>query len=1058
MNILELDSYNLGDAVKFNNRLNSKLWGPDEKLRPKVREQLLRIASDFQEFLGIDNFELKDITISGSNAAYTYTPHSDIDLHLVVDLPEADKSEVYRELFDAKKYQYNDIHNIKIGGYDVELYVQNANKTHVSQGIYSVLNNEWIDVPKHRRPKLDDISIKSKYEDLSRRIDTAINSKSREQMEVLTSKIKEMRQAGLDQHGEFSPENLAFKILRSQGKIKELYDARNQAKDRELSLRERAIEPKVAVKYGFKTPVREDADLTWDGVNPTTDQVVNEGEPKSDEESLKDFVKFCVEELKIKHMPTIKLRKDPQWAVVHRTFGRYINDKQLLEVAWGQRHLMDVFRTVAHELTHRRQHERDGDRMGPEAGETGSKWENEANARAGILMRDYGRLHPELFADGQAQGLALGEGIKSNIAAAAIVSALTGNASAEGIGSILGLLKNATTIAQQAKNITRAGINSEVQQEIVNYVRAQGGQPGAQNLSHLYRLQRELERQEDGQPLPGYTQQSTTNESASGYIPTKRQAKDPRYKMALTVDIHPGQLGKEANKLKLKTDSQGYPQLANPNGLVESLRLQLENFKNPVQAKNNIPSTWRVKNHLTYEPLTAWVSQQGREVDEGDVIHHKFGMKQDQKGKTPYYKNPDIEIPKTRSGEDYDRFEVVSAGKNTSHIIGVKDGRRVQISTANSELATVLANAYNRGGFTDVSIQRVPLGDYFKEAIGLNAPHRKVSDKEMQDYLKRVKSKEKDKGDYYTKPHVHASSLKFVDDGEQLDLEEVRRIITRRPKQILKQNEKMQHSDGSGEVYYNIGLPALKGLAVDEDTDEFVFVDTCPGAGDCQQYCYVKKGSYIMFKGPWESMSRMLNFLLNDPEGFANRLSAEIADAEREFSRKGWKVNIRWHDAGDFFSPEYLDLAFNVARRFPNVNFYAYTKMGAVATGNRPDNFNLNWSGGAAPAQRKVVQIHKQTAEHPVKHAETVPKEMFKGLLVKDAVGKWQWTSPEAFEKFKQSLAAKYNIDSGSIVTYDQIVAIPRSNDPKWNVIVKPGEGDTSANRRDVIGTYLLFH
>ena len=102
MNIDQLESYNLGDAVKFNNKLNPKLWGADEHLLPEVRTKLLEIADEFREFLGINDLQLKDITISGSNAAYTYTPHSDIDLHLVVDLPEADVSEVYRELFDAK--------------------------------------------------------------------------------------------------------------------------------------------------------------------------------------------------------------------------------------------------------------------------------------------------------------------------------------------------------------------------------------------------------------------------------------------------------------------------------------------------------------------------------------------------------------------------------------------------------------------------------------------------------------------------------------------------------------------------------------------------------------------------------------------------------------------------------------------------------------------------------------------------------------------------------------------------------------------------------------------
>jgi hypothetical protein len=113
MNITELDSYNLADAVKFNNTLNPVIWS-GQKMKPEVRERLLMIAQDFKEFLGLSDLEVKDITVSGSNAGYTYTPYSDIDLHLVVDIPQADADDVYRELFDAKKNVYNSKYNIKI--------------------------------------------------------------------------------------------------------------------------------------------------------------------------------------------------------------------------------------------------------------------------------------------------------------------------------------------------------------------------------------------------------------------------------------------------------------------------------------------------------------------------------------------------------------------------------------------------------------------------------------------------------------------------------------------------------------------------------------------------------------------------------------------------------------------------------------------------------------------------------------------------------------------------------------------------------------------------------
>jgi hypothetical protein len=577
MNILELDSYRLGDAVKFNDKLNPKLWGSDEHLHPQIREQLLRIAEDFAEFLGVSNFEIKDITVSGSNAAYTYTDNSDIDLHLVVDLPKADASEVYRELFDAKKYQYNDQHNITIGGYDVELYVQNANQPHISQGIYSVLNNDWVSVPRRARPTVDDISTRSKYETLSQQIDQAIESKDYEMITALVNKIKKMRQTGLEQHGEFGPENIAFKMLRSQGAIERLYAARNAAKDELLSLDERRKKKRKAKKSwgyfggywypgtgyaGQDTPAAQAAS---DGGGDGGAESIREDAGQTDEQILKDFIRFCVAELKIKQMPVVKLRKDPEWPKRHRTFGRYSDDDQQLEVAWGNRHIMDVLRTVAHELTHKRQHEREA--VPPSAGETGSEYENEANARAGVLMRDWARLHPEHFEAGQVDELE--EGWKEQVGAVAAAACIAGTPGCSTTGQAIKTTQDVGRTVQTAKNMTRAGVQDELSQELRNFIRAQGGDPGSQNLSTLYKLQKRMQQKA---PAP-------QNESASGYIPTKKQAKDPRFSMALTVDIKPGQVGKEANKLKLKTDRQGAPQIARADGLFENLFKEYKRYK-----------------------------------------------------------------------------------------------------------------------------------------------------------------------------------------------------------------------------------------------------------------------------------------------------------------------------------------------------------------------------------------------------------------------------------------------------------------------------------------------
>ena len=441
MNIEQLESYNLADAVKFNDHLNPRLFGKDEHLLPEVRRHLLGIADDFREFLGVNGYELRDITISGSNAAYTYTPHSDIDLHLVVDLPQMN-NEVYKELFNAKKYEYNDKHDIKISGYDVELYVQDVNQTHVSQGIYSVLNNDWVEVPRRQKHTVNDVSTRSKYEDVQQRIKQAIASDDLELMSDLKHKISDMRKAGLARNGEFGPENLAFKMLRTQGDIGRLADALVAGRDRELSLIERR--PPVPVKYGFA----EDASISPDGVNPTTKMIL-EKEKLSTEDILLDFVKFCSEHLGLEKSPAIQLRRDPEWSARNKTFGRFNTETGALEVSIGNRHVMDVLRTVAHELVHQRQSELED--MPDTSGETGSKYENQANALAGVLMRDYAELHPEHF--------------------------------------------------------------------------------------------------------------DSVTEGASGYIPTRAQARDPRFVMALTKDVRPGEVARQANKLGLQVDSKGAPAL-----------------------------------------------------------------------------------------------------------------------------------------------------------------------------------------------------------------------------------------------------------------------------------------------------------------------------------------------------------------------------------------------------------------------------------------------------------------------------------------------------------------
>ena len=353
--------------------------------------------------------------------------------------------------------------------------------------------------------------------------------------------------------------------------------------------------------------------------------------------------------------------------------------------------------------------------------------------------------------------------------------------------------------------------------------------------------------------------------------------------------------------------------------------------------------------------------------------------------------------------------------------------------------------------------------DELDETNMLGATTQTLSGDDLQKYLQRTVTGKKTKLDKYQMPYVHGSNVVIKDENDRtFDLDKLKASVITRPEKILKQNEKITHSGGGSTVYFNIGLPALKGLAVNELTGEFVIVDTCPGAGACKVYCYAKKGGYVQWKASSLSQTRQLNFLLNDPTGYKAKLESELKSAENKFAKKGTKVVVRWHDAGDFFSPEYLDLAYSIARDFPNIDFYAYTKMASVSLGSKPNNFKMNFSAGALPSQEK--QINLQTT----KHSTVVPKQMFVDLVDRieiddptnpgKKIKKMEFKSPSDLQSLKQKLAAKYNFPVSTVITYDEMMKMPVGTIPQWNVIVKPGDGDDSANRADVIGTWLLIH
>jgi len=354
------------------------------------------------------------------------------------------------------------------------------------------------------------------------------------------------------------------------------------------------------------------------------------------------------------------------------------------------------------------------------------------------------------------------------------------------------------------------------------------------------------------------------------------------------------------------------------------------------------------------------------------------------------------------------------------------------------------------------------------EAIKIDAPQKAWSKQDMQDYLTRIKTGTKTKQDRF-KPIIHGSNVKAItkdDGGEEWDLDDLARQITTPPRAILGTNAKMAKSKEEGSITYDLTLPALSGIVVDEETGEFVEITTCPGAGECQLYCYARKGGYVMFPASSMSAAQALNFLVNHPAEYMKMFDAEVKKATALAKKNGIKLLVRVHDAGDFFSKEYYDLVMGVKEQNPDCKFYFYTKMGAIASADQPDDVIGQFSPGAKSREVKTVQVQRDAGKH-VKDAVTLPKDMFrelfvtdaKGKYVKDAKGRTQVKSAEDWQQFKQKLAAQYKLDPDTIITYDEMNRIPEGPKPKWNVVVFPaGHGDLGASRLDVSKQFLMFH
>jgi len=216
-----------GFDIKDN--LDPEIWDKNN-IKDYISDHLYKIAKHFIQKLDIDWKLVKDITLTGSLANYNWSSFSDIDLHIILDYKSVDENfELVKDFFRNTTMNWNRTHDITIKGHPVELYVQDSNEPHHSTGVYSIKDDRWLRTPsKYTRP-IDYENVKKKAAKLMNEIDDIYEyyaskdyKMAHSEAERLKKKIRNFRQGGLEKGGQYSVENLAFKVLRRNDYLQKL--------------------------------------------------------------------------------------------------------------------------------------------------------------------------------------------------------------------------------------------------------------------------------------------------------------------------------------------------------------------------------------------------------------------------------------------------------------------------------------------------------------------------------------------------------------------------------------------------------------------------------------------------------------------------------------------------------------------------------------------------------------------------------------------------------------------------------------------------------------------
>lgn len=226
--------------IIYNSTLNPVLWDTKQlTLKPDVADKLLKAA---YAFYADTKFKapIKDIVLIGSSTGYNWNPTSDIDVQIIIDFDFVyeNKPQFVKNYVAKVKELWKQKHDITIKNHEVEFNIKNIDDTHHSESSYSLKRGEWIQRPVYRVPTIDKERIKEKYRLFRKRINDVTANPNYNNLKSVLKDLYALRKQGLDDKGEYSSENLAFKLLRKHNYLDKLKDAIVELTDKNLSIPE----------------------------------------------------------------------------------------------------------------------------------------------------------------------------------------------------------------------------------------------------------------------------------------------------------------------------------------------------------------------------------------------------------------------------------------------------------------------------------------------------------------------------------------------------------------------------------------------------------------------------------------------------------------------------------------------------------------------------------------------------------------------------------------------------------------------------------------------------